>query len=578
MKLSTKTSTRSQSYTSRRIIKRTAKEQTATDLRPAAGPNIIMCQGKKYRMACGHFHLNFYERCDSWCHEPQVQLITHREEQCGHCVAKAEVESWRANYGRYYNKEKQRFIAAYRSYCDDGKREALVSLREKSICANREVRALKEEFPYLEDLESDLEKIRREQTEIKSMIPSQTRLVEAEGDMKELLPVHKETTSRPELGRLDSMKRRLEHLESCDKNLRSHDNLAKLDIVKEHRSTYQSEEKMMAEERLSCLKSIGSRLRHQAMEEKEKVKQARRAGRAATRKEPESDLDPELQVPFHDSLYHILKTSRQARDVHNFYSNHNEDDEDFMNTVMVLQPSADHERYHIQSIDKSLDAETATDGSQTPRIFPTLYPPQYSTTQSKSAASISRSGSHRYLDDFGNRNRSDEEEVLSDDPSEADILLDLIRYDNLSPTAVSSPRHSPYSDAPRNPTLSPISLLSSGLNDSSQWMTSGATGTSDSLHDSSFARAMYEDPVGEEEEGEAPRQVPKPSTTPRKQARESKEDQVPSQATSGTISPSSTVLPLNIQGSSGPSPRIFHQSPAESGSRWLLKATESMHE
>ncbi|KAK4202856.1 hypothetical protein QBC40DRAFT_320748 [Triangularia verruculosa] len=286
-----------------------------------------MCQGTKSRMSCGHFHLNFHERCEAWCNEPQVQLIMHRDEQCGHCVARSEVDVSRTHHQKYFNKEKQRFMAAYHSYCVDGQQEVLVSLREEVIRANREMRALREEFPGLKHLEYQLDGIRRELADMKAMIQVQMRLVEEEGGMEELFVINERRSSLmrhrdlavkkhggvpqhvresfdsqmerlledqivlmkrcPQLTKLNCMERRLEHLESREKRLSSHDYLERLDSIRARQFAFEVEEKRMAKERLRPLRSIGSRMRQQAMEEKAEVKEARRAGRAVAYREPD---------------------------------------------------------------------------------------------------------------------------------------------------------------------------------------------------------------------------------------------------------------------------------------------------
>ncbi|KAK4647251.1 uncharacterized protein QC761_123743 [Podospora bellae-mahoneyi] len=279
-----------------------------------------MCRGTKSRMSCGHFHVSFHERCHPWCNEPQVQFIGQKDERCGHCIAKTQVDSSRAS----------RLQDAWDSYCNDAKQKVLVSLREKIISANREIRALKEEFPDLDGLSSELERVRKEQSETMRLIHAQMERAKEEGAMKGLLLMQERKSSlqrktdsgrcenratgnqlresidgdierlneeqvmlmerSPELTRLIWLDRQLAQLGSNETTLCSHDSLAKLDAITRSRDVYVADEIRLTEERLSNLKSIEGRLRHQAMQEKAEVKNARCEGRAAAQKEPDSDL------------------------------------------------------------------------------------------------------------------------------------------------------------------------------------------------------------------------------------------------------------------------------------------------
>lgn len=205
-----------------------------------------------------------------------------------------------------------------------------MSLREKIISANREIRALKEEFPDLDGLSSELERVRKEQSETMRMIHAQMERAKEEGAMKELLLMQERKSSlqrkrdsgrcgngatgnqllesldgdierlneeqvmlmerSPELTRLIWLDRQLVQLESNETTLCSHDSLAKLDAITRSRDVYVADEIRLTEERLSNLKSIEGRLRHQAMQEKAEVKNARCEGCAAAQKEPDSDL------------------------------------------------------------------------------------------------------------------------------------------------------------------------------------------------------------------------------------------------------------------------------------------------
>ncbi|KAK0665106.1 hypothetical protein QBC41DRAFT_16545 [Cercophora samala] len=622
-----------------------------------------MCQGTKSRMSCGHFHLNFHERCDAWCSEPQVQIIMHKDEQCGHCIAKTEVDSSRANYGKYYNKEKHQLSNAWAAYCKDkdGKREMLVSLRERIIRSNRAIRALREECPDLDHLESVLEVIKKEKAETEWMIWTQMSRVEAEGGMEELLKIkekrsslmrktefnmtEKEDTLKqlldrqvllmercPELTKLECMKRRLGQLECYERNLCSHGNLAKLDALIKERAVYEAEQTRITDETLSDLKSIESRLRHQAMEEKANVKKARRNGRAAAYKEPESDPAPEIQVAFHDSLYQRLKTGRlgegPAQDSHVMTSetlpsrpsaasesdlpasislktdifgpgNHNHrgrtqsaymiSDDHSRNASGQSNPSprypspqrpafrsrrpgVDQNWCHVRSIDESSDAETATVGSQTPTNPSLPFPTQYSTVSSSSSAGL------RSPDTVSSSNHGAADEALANrDHSELGILLNLINYDSVSPTAMTFSRRSPSSDAPQSFTFSPTSTLSSGLDDTPQCMMSGAMNTSNSLRGNSFPAAIYEDPLLEQEQDEAQVQPRKP-TTPGRQTSWPQQDQASWSSVSGTISSHSTVPPIAIPRTSDLPVCGYGENLAYSSSRRSLKATERMSE
>ncbi|KAK0712247.1 hypothetical protein B0T21DRAFT_352485 [Apiosordaria backusii] len=517
-----------------------------------------MCKGTKSRMGCGHFHLKFHERCNAWCKEPQVELILHSHEQCGHCIARMEVESSRGNYCKYYNKEKQRLTEAYRDYCADGRRQELESLREEIIRANREIRDLRERFPDLEDLESDRERVRKDQAAIKLSIQAQEKLAEAEGGMKELdsieekrkdlemrrknitqkrlLDLFEEKIERlveqktrlvehcPQLGKLMSMKERLASLESFERHLTLRSNLAELDSIQKRRLAFEVEEAKLTEERLRTLESIKSQLRFQAMAEKQEVKEARRVGREAACKEPDSV--PVLQIPFHDSLYYVLKTAGlfpgQLEDTHRLYSNDSEDDENSVASVKTLVPPAlsetesnvpDHHRVrtqpaHTAGIGHSLEGSWET--SPAPPYRPSFVtpPPSYKSRESSidgifgppstegrfqfpSISETSDAENSETGTDGSQTPRVSSSPFPAPSPppysarTEADILRDLIGCESLSPKAVSFPRHSRDSDEHQIPALSPILSFTSDLDglpepDSNpQWMMSGAIGARD---------------------------------------------------------------------------------------------------